>query len=206
MRGWLWLYGFLLLSTIVFSFLLRLEVAPQAELEVFIVSVDALVIGAVAWRHRAKLLPHLRTTGLRGHGALWTLGGGVTLFVVGQAYFALIVALGVREMSYWATYDEVGWPWWSAALLIVAFPAIFEEIAFRGLILSGLDRLMKPREALVVQAAAFSVLHLAAAVFVSHFGIGLLFGFLRRKTGSLVPGIVLHALWNSWVLIEERLA
>ena len=68
-----------------------------------------------------------------------------------------------------------------------------------------LDRVLAPREALVVQAVLFAALHFSPLSIPSHFVIGIVFGILRRKTGSLYPPIVLHALWNGAVLWQETL-
>ena len=85
-------------------------------------------------------------------------------------------------------------------------PAIFEELAFRGYILAQLDRWLRPGEALFVQAALFSVLHVSVAVFLSHFIMGLGLGLLRRRTHSLYPGMLAHGCWNAWVVTAELLA
>ena len=84
-------------------------------------------------------------------------------------------------------------------------PAIFEEVIFRGVIWAKLERVGKSGEVLVIQAALFSVLHMLPTIFISHFVLGLALGWLRRKTGSLVPGIFAHAALNATVLVEELL-
>jgi membrane protease YdiL (CAAX protease family) len=40
-------------------------------------------------------------------------------------------------------------------------------------------------------------------IFPSHFFIGLVLGLLRRWTGSLYPGIAVHAAWNARVIWLE---
>jgi membrane protease YdiL (CAAX protease family) len=199
------LFGLLLLTSLSSSFLYRMELAPDAYLEAAVVLVDAAIIAVFAVRHRRDVWPLLargrcdaRMLALVGTAAL-------ALFVLGNAYFELLEALGFRMFSYWAPYDAVGWPAWTAIVLVCVYPAFFEEVAFRGVLMAGLDRAMRPLEALLVQAAAFSVLHLLPAVFFSHFGMGLLFGYLRRRTNSLWAGMLLHGSWNAWVLVEEAI-
>ena len=65
---------------------------------------------------------------------------------------------------------------------------------------------LRRNEALVVQAALFSVVHLLPLVFVSHFVFGLLLGQVRRWTKSLYPCVALHALWNASVFAGELLS
>jgi membrane protease YdiL (CAAX protease family) len=88
-------------------------------------------------------------------------------------------------------------------LLISLMPGIFEELAFRGVIQSTLEHVFDRREALVIQAALFSVLHLLPLDFPSHFVMGLCLGYMRLRTKSLYPGMILHASWNAFILCQE---
>lgn len=119
------------------------------------------------------------------------------------AYFSILSALGVESLGYLEAFYEHGWPLWSAFVLISLLPGIVEELAFRGVILERLERVLRPTDALIVQAAMFSVLHFAPLIFVSHFVMGLVFGWLRQRTGSLYPPIVLHAAWNAAIVCLE---
>ncbi len=87
-------------------------------------------------------------------------------------------------------------------LSCVVAPSI-EELCFRGYMLGKLTRALGVRDALIIQAALFSVLHLAPVSFVSHFIIGLALGYLARTTKSLYPPIAVHAAWNSLVILYD---
>ena len=117
--------------------------------------------------------------------------------------FTVLDWLGAETQRYVDEYAAHGWPAWSAFLIIAVCPAIFEELAFRGVIQHRLEELLDVRDAWLVQAAMFSVLHLAPLNFVSHFGMGLAFGWLRNRTGSLVPGMAAHFAWNAWIVASE---
>ena len=92
---------------------------------------------------------------------------------------------------------------WLIVVLSCVVAPIFEELCFRGYILGKLTRALGPTDALVIQAALFSVLHLAPIIFVSHFLMGLAFGYLARAAKSLYPPMALHAAWNSLVILSE---
>lgn len=80
-------------------------------------------------------------------------------------------------------------------LLFVALP---EEIFFRGSFQPSLP-VKKPWVAIVVTSAVFALAHLAIVQHPARllvFFPSLLFGWLRLRTGSIVPGIVFHALCN----------
>ncbi len=129
----------------------------------------------------------------------------VILYVAMGLYFKLLELLGVEFVQYLTDYRSHHWPFWSAVLLIAVLPGVFEELAFRGVIMSRLQRIGSPAEAILLQAILFSVLHMLPAIFISHFFFGLCLGVLRRKTGSLYPAMTVHILWNFYVLLNEML-
>ena len=82
-----------------------------------------------------------------------------------------------------------------------ALQAFSQEVQFRGLLLGALERTMSPRWANVSQAAVFALAHLAIsyggpeAPFVPiTFLVGLAFGWLVRRTNSLWPAVIIHAV------------
>lgn len=56
---------------------------------------------------------------------------------------------------------------------------------------------MPPWLALVLQAAIFGLVHGTPIQMVYAFLMGLAFGFLRRRTGSILPGFAAHAAFNA---------
>ncbi len=90
--------------------------------------------------------------------------------------------------------------WWSLMLLMAVLPAVCEEIAFRGFVLSGLRHLGHKWWAIGLSAVAFGIVHpilqqqLAATV------VGVVIGYLAIQTGSLLPCIFFHAIYNGLAL------
>ena len=154
-------------------------------------------------RDRAELAPLLRRSGLDERTWWQPIAVLAGLFAFLNVYFWTLGRLGLKDMTYLDDFRAHEWPPWSAFVLISVCPAVFEELAFRGFIQQRLGGVMGPREAIAVQAAMFSVLHMSPVVFPSHFVFGLLLGWLRRATGSLYPGMAIHGLWNAWVLLRE---
>jgi membrane protease YdiL (CAAX protease family) len=84
-----------------------------------------------------------------------------------------------------------------ATLLVAVFVAPFcEEIFFRGFVFAGLLHRMPVGWAIVLSALLFAIAHLDPGSFAVLFIIGLALAVLRWRTGSLWPGIVLHAINN----------
>ncbi|MBS0591447.1 MAG: CPBP family intramembrane metalloprotease [Proteobacteria bacterium] len=92
---------------------------------------------------------------------------------------------------------------------------IQEEVIFRGLLQSTFGRLStKPIAStnsvwtVLFCALLFGVVHfeLSVATAGAAFVLGLVAGELRRRSGSLVPAIVLHALCNGWGIVGFSLS
>ncbi len=90
-----------------------------------------------------------------------------------------------------------GYGWAGSIAATVLFPAVFEELAFRGLIVPRLARVLGNGETAFVSAAMFAVLHLSpmSIPFLLPMGLGL--AVLRRRSGSLWPCILMHLTHNA---------
>ncbi|MBI3271401.1 MAG: CPBP family intramembrane metalloprotease [Planctomycetes bacterium] len=84
-------------------------------------------------------------------------------------------------------------------------PALCEEALFRGLVLSGLRSLGK-WPALLLTAAFFGVFHASLYRLLPTAFLGVLLGYLVWRTGSLLCGIVAHALNNGLLATLSRAA
>jgi membrane protease YdiL (CAAX protease family) len=82
-------------------------------------------------------------------------------------------------------------------LVIVLAGPVMEELLFRGVLLYGFLGNYSRRKAIVASSALFAVYHLNPWQALAGFFLGLLFGYWRATTCSLVPGIVGHMLFNS---------
>ncbi|MBI1953654.1 MAG: CPBP family intramembrane metalloprotease [Candidatus Omnitrophica bacterium] len=88
---------------------------------------------------------------------------------------------------------------WLVALVTVAGPAA-EEIFFRGLVYGWLRSRLSIGRALLLTAVLFGALHADPVAFLPITGLGLLFGWLYEKTGSLMAPLAVHILHNAGML------
>lgn len=163
----------------------------------------ALVVLAFAAPMGCELQPRLSPWRVSGRAIIGGLAAWIGLLAFIHLYAGGLGFLGIEWESELEAFDLHGWPVWSAFVLISLCPAVFEEIAFRGIIYQRLERVGGSTEALVLQAAMFSILHLLPAIFISHFIIGLVLGWLRQRTGSLIPSMLAHGLYNASLLVIE---
>ena len=96
--------------------------------------------------------------------------------------------------------------WWLPLVLMGLLPALCEEIAFRGFILSGLRHLGHKWWAIGISAIAFGMAHFILQQKVSAAAVGLVIGVLAVQTGNLVPCMVFHALYNSLTILTAHFA
>lgn len=195
------LFALLLLSFLVLGWVARFDRSPWPE--VICDGADALIVLGFAIRCRAAILPLLRLPRASAGEAL-QLGLIAAAFVgVLLVYFAVLECLGLPIVSATGDLTRAGWGLGPILLLVSVSPAIIEELALRGVIQSSLDEVFGWRDAWIIQAAMFSVLHLSPLMFPSHFAMGLCFGYLRHRTKSLYPGMALHAGWNALIVLQE---
>lgn len=71
-----------------------------------------------------------------------------------------------------------------------------EELFFRGVVQRGLMSRLPPSRAIVVTAFLFSVFHLDPVGFLARFEMGVLFGLLAWRAGSIWPAVAAHAANN----------
>ena len=90
-------------------------------------------------------------------------------------------------------------------LLIVLSQPIAEEIAFRGMLFGGLRERLPRVPAALVAGTVFGLLHAFTGLSAVPplIALGAIFCLLYEKTGSIVPGILLHMLNNSVALAAQ---
>ena len=83
-------------------------------------------------------------------------------------------------------------------LAICIFAPLVEELVFRGAILRVLlDAMRSHWVAIVLSALIFSIIHFNPIQMPHAFFLGLLLGWMYYRTGSIIPGIMLHWVNNS---------
>ncbi|SMP55994.1 sodium transport system permease protein [Neorhodopirellula lusitana] len=96
--------------------------------------------------------------------------------------------------------------WVSVLLLMAALPAVCEELAFRGFIFGGLVRNNSPVRAVLVTAIMFGLSHGVLQQSISASFMGVLLGWIALRTGSVLPGILIHFGNNALSVSMMRIA
>lgn len=93
--------------------------------------------------------------------------------------------------------------WWLPFVLIALLPALCEEFAFRGFILSGLRHIGHKWWAITLAAVFFGVAHSVLQQSLVAVLTGCVIGYLAVQTGSLVPCFLFHLAHNSLTLVQS---
>jgi len=145
---------------------------------------------------RRNLAGASRSFGLRWPWALAIVGGAVVIAAVVAGYVHGLSSLfGIHAPSELAGLEDHPWPW--SIALVVILPPLVEELAFRGVIYGGLRTSLSVGESLIVSSFAFAMIHMSIPTMLTHFPLGLYFGWLRHRSGSLWPGMLAHACHNA---------
>ncbi|MCB9853497.1 MAG: CPBP family intramembrane metalloprotease [Phycisphaerales bacterium] len=129
---------------------------------------------------------------------------GVLTFTLAHVSMGWIIEwFGIEEIYYYSESFGSEYGWGVVILLICIQPALIEELAFRGIILGGLRTAMDDRDAVIVSAMMFMILHVQVFSIVHLLLMGICAGYLRLKTRSIWPCVALHFTHNSLVLLFE---
>ena len=96
-------------------------------------------------------------------------------------------------------------PLWVALLSVSVFAPLFEEWLCRGLVLRGLLKHINPAGAILTSAAFFAVLHMNPWQAIPAFILGVLFGYVYYRTGSLKLTMLMHCVNNTFSVIISRI-
>jgi membrane protease YdiL (CAAX protease family) len=156
---------------------------------------------------RRRSLLRARKLSSRAWG--WSLvAGGLALAAVMGIGFMTYRFAALPDAAYRAPFDIASFPPWTLVSIFAAVAltaAVVEEAAFRGYMLSGIQRRFGWAVGVGVVAVLFYFAHLSHAYatvaflpfFLAH---GLTMGLLVFYTRSIAPGIVLHAVSDLIVL------
>jgi uncharacterized protein len=204
-RSALWLY-FALLGLSAILLIWQIASGDRGSAVAEFVSSGAFSLLVLGW-----CLPSLgmifKLLTVRFHAG-WILGAmvaAIPTYLLASGAVELLVSLGVERAEYLETFFQNGFGFGWAVLLVCVQPAIFEELAFRGIIQGSLGRVLGEQQGLIVSALMFGILHLSIPSLPHLLVLGMILGWLRLRTNSLIPGMVLHFFHNFFVILSEQI-
>ncbi len=92
-------------------------------------------------------------------------------------------------------------------LALALIPAVCEELFFRGYLQSAFRSGMSTSLAVILSSCLFGLFHVIATLSFERFAptcfLGLVLGWVCYRTGSVLPGMVLHTIHNSLIILMQ---
>ena len=131
-----------------------------------------------------------------------TIGLSIPLIVAGMLFINLCSEfLGLPDLMQ-DTFHGMSRNVFGIISIAIMAPLV-EELLFRGAIQGYMLRKgMKPLHAILIASAIFGIVHMNPIQIPFAFAIGMIFGWLYYRTGSVVPGIIGHFINNSIACLQ----
>ncbi len=187
---------------------------PQsfAEFAVVAVVTQLVMIATPAVLMAVMLTRSPRKTLLLRLPRWWTLPAAAALAVALHPAAKLLQVVveqlyptsqGVKDALNSALSGSIGW---CPAILVIALaPAICEELAFRGFILSGFRHLRSKWRAIAFSSLMFGMTHTVLQQSIVTCIIGAVIAYVAIQTGSILPAVTFHFTHNSLMLVAGEL-
>ena len=85
-------------------------------------------------------------------------------------------------------------------ILVAVIAPIAEELFFRGMLYPVLRRRWSPQVAIVANGFLFALIHFIPILIPGLFFVGIVLAWVRERSNSLIPCMLIHALQNAVVL------
>jgi sodium transport system permease protein len=181
----------------------KLVCLPQVAMILFPAIIMALVLTTSVRKSLRIRMPHWTVmplsvvVGLTLHPAYTLLAKSVSYAYPISEDAALAMQPFVQQIT-----DA---PWISIILLMALVPAICEELAYRGFIFGGLVRQNGQFRAVVVTSIMFGISHGIVQQSICATFMGLMLGWVALRTGSVLPGILIHFTNNAMSVSMDRI-
>lgn len=157
-----------------------------------------------AWQNRKQLLPVLRFNNFNWRILIVVLAIAVVAScIVNMGMRQVNVSFFGADVSYYNAYRLYFFPVATMIYSIAIIPAIFEEVAFRGVVYNYCASFLDDKLVVAVTAFLFGVMHLSLLSLVWLVPFGFFIGHLRRKFNTLWYGILFHFAFNFTAVVID---
>jgi membrane protease YdiL (CAAX protease family) len=137
---------------------------------------------------------------------LMTIVTMVAAFVLVGLITALQELLVPRSVGYQEIWEDVlrqfhQVPLVVTLVLVAILPGVCEELLFRGFLLHGMRKKTSDLPAIIIVGVLFGVFHLDPYRFLPVTLLGIVFGYMVVKTGSIFTGMVAHGTNNAIAIL-----
>jgi membrane protease YdiL (CAAX protease family) len=104
---------------------------------------------------------------------------------------------------YFESYMDSPFPLLMCIISIGVVPAIFEEIAFRGILFTELQKITNTNAVILITSMLFTLLHFSVLSMIWLFPGALAMGYLRAKYNTINYGMLAHFTYNTTIVLLQ---
>lgn len=193
--------------------LLRISISENNVALMLLVIVQDMIIVGAAWTFSVlRYRVGWEQLGLRrfdaAFGCLFSFALLGLSYLIRICYVVIAMALGLELQPQEVIYrmDVSGWNFLITFVSVAVIAPLTEEIFFRGFLYASLRTRVGVSKAMLISTLFFTALHFSVDAFIPILVLGVFLAWVYEKTGSLYPGILLHAANNGVALIALALA
>ena len=154
-------------------------------------------------KHLFRLPNNLDSVVITSRALLFDFVGGYLIIIFTSFYavqsYGMITRFSLGDFFAGGYFSLI-----STILCIAIFIPILEELMFRGFVLDLAADAYGKWASIFISAIFFALIHpLYILTVLNAFWAGLVYGYLRIRTNSLWPSIILHSLWNAHIVILQ---
>jgi membrane protease YdiL (CAAX protease family) len=153
-----------------------------------------LLYAAVNFRSIKPLLRFRNFTFARLTGCI--LLAAIASVAINIIVSKLNISFFATDAGYYNRYSIYSMPALVMIYSIAIYPAIFEELAFRGVIYNYLKKILDERLVVIVTGFMFAIVHLSLISLFWLVPFGIFAGAMRKRFGTILYGIIFHFIFN----------
>jgi uncharacterized protein len=166
-----------------------------------VMAATALGFTAIAWKQVKESLrwPNIAVLKLLGYSScavVFSLFVHLTVGWLNESIFG-------SDNSYYIFFSGMRYPLLGMLLTIAVQPAIFEELAYRGFLFSGIKQLTDEKQSLFIASFAFALIHFSFLSFFWLLPFAIWLGYIRIKENTIWYGVVIHFVFNATSVLCE---
>lgn len=155
---------------------------------------------------RKNTFSDIRLVGTDWRGVLMGVAGGFGIYVILVLFMMLVnwfLPSGIPPQNV-EQFIQHGDSMWHKALVLTTVGVIApvaEESLFRGYLFSSLENVVSPVSAMLLTSMAFAAVHGDLMRLLPIALGGFLLNIIVWKSGSVMPAIIAHSVWNIFMVL-----
>jgi membrane protease YdiL (CAAX protease family) len=101
-----------------------------------------------------------------------------------------------KDLSYYSIFEFHKYGTYLMFACMALYPAIFEELAYRGYLMQKLLTVVDEKEAIYISSILFFIIHFSLLSIFWLLPFALFLGYLRVKTKTIWYGVIVHFFFN----------